>query len=325
MWNFPLVPPTAAEEALHISWLYWVITGMAIFFVVAVCAAALVLVVRYRASNENVNRDNPPESDMRLEMTWTLMPLVLALVIFFWAAKLYADIYTPRDDALEIIAIGKQWMWHVQHSNGVRENNELHIPVGRPIKVTVISQDVIHAFSLPAFRVKRDAVPGRYNSMVFTPTKTGKYHLLCTEYCGTKHSEMIGSVYVMEPDDYQKWLESGGKGTDSSSAPMSLEDQGKQIFTQLGCNTCHGAAGAAVRCPPLEGIYEKPIELANGQKVVADAEYLRESILNPAAKIVKGYDNLMPAYQGVASEDQIIKIIAYIKSIKDAKPAEASK
>jgi cytochrome c oxidase subunit 2 len=320
MWNIPFLPPTASKEGEAISALYWTISWLAVFFGSIVLFGAIYLAVKYRASNEAVRRDDAVETDMKLELTWTLLPLVLALAIFAWAAKLYAGIYAPREGAYEVFVIGKQWMWHCQHPNGVRENNELHLPAGRLIKVTAISQDVIHAFSIPAFRVKRDVVPGRYNTMFFTPTQPGKYHLFCTEYCGTKHSEMIGWVYVMQPDEFEKWLAGGG----AAAAPtaMSLEEQGKQVFEGVGaCNTCHMNPNSAVKAPDLRGLFGSKVKLADGSTVVADEAYLRESILNPAAKVVAGYQAAMPAYQGVLSEEQVVQLIAYIKSLANQKPA----
>jgi cytochrome c oxidase subunit 2 len=320
MWNIPFFPPTASKEGEAISVLYWTISWLAIFFGAIVLFGAIYLAVKYRASNEAARRDDAVETDMKLELTWTLVPLVLALVIFGWAAKLYADIYAPREGAYEVFVIGKQWMWHCQHPNGVRENNELHLPAGRLIKVTAISQDVIHAFSIPAFRVKRDVVPGRYNTMFFTPTQPGKYHLFCTEYCGTKHSEMIGWVYVMPPEEFEKWLAGGGAA--ATPTAMSLEEQGKQVFEGVGaCNTCHMNPNSAVKAPDLRGLFGKKVKLADGSTVVADEAYIRESILNPAAKVVAGYQAAMPAYQGVLSEEQVVQLIAYIKSLANQKPA----
>lgn len=317
MWNIPFVPPTASQEAVGISWLYWVITALSFFFGGIVLFGAVYLAVKYRAGNQNVDRSNATDSDLRLELSWTLIPLMLAIAIFGWAAKLYGDIYAPREGGYyEVFVIGKQWMWHCQHPNGVRENNELTLPAGRLIKATIISQDVIHAFSIPAFRVKRDAVPGRYNAMYFTPTVPGEYHLFCTEYCGTKHSEMIGKVRVLPPDEFEKWLQSGGTG--AAAAPMSLEEQGKQLFAKLACNTCHMNPNSAVKAPNLNGLYGHEVKLADGRTVKADDAYIRESILNPGAKIVAGYQNQMPPYQGQIKEEEIIALIAYIKSLAQA-------
>jgi cytochrome c oxidase subunit 2 len=322
MWNIPFFPPTASKEGEAISLLYWAISWLAIIFGSIVLFGAVYLAVKYRASNHAVRRDDAPETDLRMELGWTLVPLILALAIFGWAAKLYGDIYAPREGAYEVFVIGKQWMWHCQHSNGVRENNELHLPAGRLVKVTLISQDVIHSFSIPAFRVKRDTVPGRYNTMFFTPTKPGKYHLFCTEYCGTKHSEMIGSVYVLPPEEFQQWLDRGGRGGAVATAAVSLEEQGKQVFAGVGaCNSCHMNPNSAVKAPDLRGRFGQKVKLADGRTVVADEAYIRESILNPGAKVVAGYQNVMPPYQGVLSEEQIIQLTAYIKSLANEKPA----
>ncbi len=320
MWNTPFLPPTAAKEGEAISLLYWTITALAIFFGAIVLFGAIYLAVKYRASNEAVRRDDAPETNLPLELGWTLVPLVLALTIFAWSAKLYGDIYVPREGAYEVFVIGKQWMWHCQHPNGVRENNELHLPAGRLIKVTAISQDVIHAFSIPAFRVKRDVVPGRYNTMFFTPTQPGKYHLFCTEYCGTKHSEMIGWVYVLPPNEFEQWLAQGGTG--GAVTAMSLEEQGKQVFEGVGaCNSCHMNPNAAVKAPDLRGVFGSKVKLVDGRSVIADEAYIRESILNPGAKVVAGYQNVMPPYQGALNEEQIIQLTAYIKSLAKEKPA----
>lgn len=325
MWDFPLLAPKASKQAQEIDLLFWVLTALTVLFTLIVFVGVIILVVRYRATAK-VDRSNAPHHSTTLELAWSIIPGILAFAIFFWAAKLYGDMYTPPKDALEIFVIGKQWMWHAQHPNGVRENNELHVPTGVAVKITAISQDVIHAFSIPAFRTKRDVVPGRYNQMWFEPNRPGKYRLFCTEYCGTKHSEMVGWVYVMEPDEYQKWLEAGGSGT--AAAPTgSMEEQGKQVFTQLGCGNCHGNKSSAVKAPPLEGTYGKKVQLVDGKTVIVDESYIRESILNPSAKVVAGYEgpsntSLMTPYQGVVNEDQIMLIIAYIKSLADEKPKE---
>ncbi len=333
MWNFPLVPPTASKEGEAISLLYWTITTIAIVFGTIVLLGAIYLAVRYRASNNAVDRSNATDSDLRIELAWTLIPLVIAMVMFGWAAKLYADIYAPREGYYEVFVIGKQWMWHCQHPNGARENNMLTLPAGRLVKVSLISQDVIHAFSIPAFRVKRDAVPGRYNAMYFTPTKPGVYHLFCTEYCGTKHAEMIGKVVVLPENEFQKWLEKNAPGataaaataatTGSAAAPatggtLTLAQQGEQVFKALGCNACHLNPNSPVKVPDLTKTWGDTIKLTDGRVVKGDEAYIRESILNPAAKIREGYQNLMPPYQGQVSEEQLVQLIAYIKSLAGA-------
>ena len=229
--------------------------------------------------------------------------------MFAWGASIFFTESRPPADSMEIYVIGKQWMWKVQHMEGQREINELHIPVDRNIKLTMTSEDVIHDFYVPAFRTKSDVLPGRYTTEWFRPTRVGEYHIFCAEYCGTKHSGMIGTVYVMAPQQFDAWLSGGG-------AQGSLAQKGEALFQQLGCVTCHQAeADRQGRCPNLHGIYGKSQELNSGKVVVADATYIRESILNPSAKIVKGYENIMPTFSGLVTEDGVQQLIEYVKSI----------
>jgi len=227
--------------------------------------------------------------------------------MFVWGASVYFTITRPPDDAMQIYVMGKQWTWKLQHPEGQREIDELHLPLNRAVKLTMASEDVIHSFYVPAFRVKADLVPGRYTSTWFKPDKVGTYHLFCAEYCGTKHSGMIGSIIVMEPSAYQVWL-SGG----SSEGPLSA--RGEKLFQSLACNTCHRADGKG-RGPSLAGIYGRPVALQTGQQVMVDEPYIRESILNPTAKVVEGYQPVMPTFQGLISEEGLMQIIAYIKSL----------
>jgi cytochrome c oxidase subunit 2 len=215
---------------------------------------------------------------------------------------------------MEIYVVGKRWMWKAQHLSGQREINELHVPVGVPVKLTLTSEDVIHSFFVPAFRIKKDAVPGRYATLWFQATKPGRYHLFCAEYCGTKHSGMIGWVEVMEPAAFQSWLTGGGSG--------SLAAEGQKIFQSLGCVTCH-RADAQGRGPRLEGLFGRAVALAGGEEVVADADYVRESIVTPAAKVVAGYQPVMPTYQGLVSEEGLMQLIAYIQSLQEPAPRGA--
>jgi len=215
-------------------------------------------------------------------------------------------VHTPPANALDVFVVGRQWMWKVQHIEGRREINELHVPVGRPVKLTLTSEDVIHSFFVPAFRVKQDVLPGRYTQLWFHPTKPGRYHLFCAEYCGTKHSGMIGWVYVMAPHEYEEWLSGGaGEGT--------LASRGDKLFQDLACTNCHKADGSG-RGPSLEGIFGQTVELESGPKITVNDDYLRESILSPQAKIVKGYQPIMPTFQGLVKEDELLQLIEYIKS-----------
>jgi cytochrome c oxidase subunit 2 len=239
------------------------------------------------------------------------------MIMFAWGASLYFRFSTAPSHALSLYVVGKQWMWKIQHPEGRREINELHVPVGQPVKLTMTSEDVIHSFFVPAFRMKMDVVPGRYTTTWFEATKAGEYHLFCTEYCGTEHSRMIGRVVVMEPVEYEQWL-SGGNG--AARAPGEApEVAGARLFQEQRCMTCHGGPiGGMVLGPPLAGLFGTPVKLRNGETVIADESYIRESILNPTAKLVAGYQPLMPTYQGQISEEGVLQLIAYIRSLGQA-------
>jgi cytochrome c oxidase subunit 2 len=286
------------------------------FFSLLVFGLVVFMAVKYRRKSDQ-DRPKAILGSVPLEILWTAIPFVLAMVMFGWSAKIFFGIVTPPEDVIEMYATGKQWMWKIQHRNGKREINELHIPVGQAIKLKMTSEDVIHSFFVPAFRTKMDVLPGRYTTTWFRPTKVGKYHLFCTEYCGTKHSGMIGWVYVMQPEDYQKWLQGdSGEGT--------LAQRGEKLFNELGCANCHRTDGKG-RGPSLVGVAGEMVELERGGKVLADEEYLRESILNPQAKLVAGYQGIMPVFQGLVSEDQLLQLIEYLKSIGKTQKAPAAK
>ena len=244
---------------------------------------------------------------MLLETTWIVIPFIATMILFAWSSSLYYKLYRPPQEALEIFITAKQWMWRAQHPDGQREINALHVPLGRRVKLTMTSEDVLHAYFIPAFRTKADVVPGRYTSLWFEPTQAGTYHLFCAEYCGSSHSGMIGWVTVMEPAAYQAWL----SGSDSSVSPVAA---GTKLFNSLSCNTCHKSDGQG-RGPALEGLFGNEVTVDGGQKMIADEAYLRESILNPRAKTVAGYEQIMPTFQGQVTEEQILQIVAYIKSV----------
>lgn len=286
--------------------LFYLLVGLSIFFALLVFFLIYVFVVRYRRRSEDGVPKQIPGL-LKLEIAWTAIPLVLALAVFVWGAKLYFNAYTPPRNALEIFVVGKQWMWHIQHPTGQREINELHIPAGRAIKLTMATEDVIHSFYIPAFRIKKDVVPGRYTTMWFEATKPGSYHLFCAEYCGTKHSQMGGTVVVMSPVEYQRWL-SGGE---TSESPVAA---GERLFQQLGCITCHSEV-AGSRGPSLRGVFGAPVQLQSGEIVTANEDYIRESILRPNAKLIAGYPAIMPTYQGQINEVALLQLVAYIKSL----------
>jgi cytochrome c oxidase subunit 2 len=314
MWlGLALFPESASTISGRIDALYFFLVGVSFFFSAIIFFLVIFFALRYRRRSES-ERPKPIHGDLRLELVWTLIPLGLAMIMFVWGANLFFVYAKVPSDALEIFVVGKQWMWKLQHLEGKREINELHVPVGYPIKLTMTSEDVIHSFYIPAFRVKMDVLPGRYSNLWFQATKTGEYHLFCAEYCGTKHSAMIGKVVVMDPWEYEKWLGI----TVSADQGESLEEIGKALFNQLGCQTCHKADPTA-RGPSLGGIFGSSVQLKNGKSIIADEGYIRESILNPNAKIVAGYTPVMPTYTGQINEEQLMQIIAYLKSIGTGK------
>ena len=252
---------------------------------------------------------------LALELLWTIIPFMITMVMFVWGAKVFFDVYRPPAGAMEVYVVGKQWMWKAQHMDGLREINELHVPVGRPVKLIMGSEDVLHSFYIPSFRVKADVIPGRYNVLWFTATKPGRYHLFCAEYCGTQHSGMIGWVYAMEPSEFQAWLGGGN----SSETPAAA---GAKLFQDFACSSCH-RDDALAPAPQLKGLFGKSVQLQNGASVVADESYIRESIVLPQAKIVNGFPPIMPTFQGLVSEEQLLQLIAYVRSLGEAKPPAA--
>lgn len=308
MWtDFPLFPEQASSFALKVDGIYFATVLLCIFFATLVSVLVVVFAIKYR-------RKSPDETPRQiaghigLEIFWTAIPLVLALGMFVWATVLYWHITTPPNNAMEMYVVGKQWMWKLQHPEGKREINELHVPLGEAVRLTMTSEDVIHSFYIPAFRVKKDVLPGRYTSLWFEATKVGSYHLFCAEYCGTEHSRMIGTIHVMEPQDYQNWLTGG-----VANEPMEVT--GARLFEQYACHTCHKDDGKG-RGPSLVGLYGKTVGLEGGGSAVVNEAYIRESILNPAAKLVAGYKPIMPTFKGQVSEEGVMQLIAYIKSLK---------
>jgi cytochrome c oxidase subunit 2 len=303
--SFRLFPEQASALAPEMDALYAFLCAVTIFFTLLIFVLIVYMAFKYKRRSES-ERPRPTIESMRLEIVWTVIPFVIAMVIFFWGARLYFSVYADVKNPLDIHVVGKQWMWKIQHPSGKREINELHVPVNQRVQLTLGSQDVIHSFFVPAFRVKQDVVPGRYTKMSFTPTKPGIYHLFCAEYCGTQHSGMIGRVVVMEPDAYQQWL----AGTSLDEPPAIA---GAQLFAQLGCATCHGS-----QAPSMAGVYGSTVKLNNGRTVTADEQYIRESILDSTAKIVAGYPPIMPSFRGQLTEEQLMHLMAYIKSLADA-------
>jgi cytochrome c oxidase subunit 2 len=303
----PLVPESASTFSWKVDALYFYLSGVTLFFSLLIGTVLIFFVIRYRRRTP-YEIPRPIAGSHKLETIWTVIPFVIAMTMFAWGARVYFDQYKPPDNAIEVYVVGKQWMWKLQHATGQREINELHIPVNRKIKLIMTTEDVIHDFFVPAFRTKADVVPGRYQTLWFEATKAGRYHLFCAEYCGMNHSGMTGSVIVMEPREFDDWL-SGNTGNVTPAAA------GQQLYQTLGCASCHGANGEGGRGPTLEGIFGNVQQLESGGSVRVDEPYLRESITNPQAKLVAGFGPIMPTFQGQVSEDQLVQLIAYIKSL----------
>lgn len=304
--GIPLFPEQASTLAPEVDNLYFFILAVTGFFALLVAVLVVIFAIKYR-DRTGAKVGAPITGSIPLELGWSIMPFFVSMAIFVWATVVFFHIVRPPDQTLEIYSTGKQWMWRFQHIDGQSEINELHVPLGRPIKVTFTSEDVLHSLYVPAFRVKADAIPGRYSSIWFTPTKTGQYHLFCAEYCGTKHSGMIGEVIVQEPAEFEAWLLTG-------RAEGSLASAGGKLFQDLACHTCHRPDQTG-RGPVLPGLFGRTITLQNGARQVVDEAYLRESILRPAEKVTQGFQPVMPAYQGLITEEGVLQLIEYVKSL----------
>ncbi len=312
---YALLPEQASTFAWQVDALYILLTVLSVFFTVAVVAILLYFCIKYRRRSDD-ERPAPIHGNITLELAWSIIPTFMAIGVFALGANLFFTIYHTPADGIDIYVVGKQWMWKIQHPEGKREINTLHVPVNQTIRLTLTSEDVIHSFFVPAFRTKKDAVPGRYNTMWFEATKVGEYHLFCAEYCGTQHAGMIGKVIVMEQEDYQRWLSSTSAGGEATG--QSMAQLGEQQFQQLGCITCHKMEPGG-RGPILTDTFGKPVELASGEKVTVDEAYVRESILTPGTKVVKGFQPIMPAFQGQVSEETLTQLVEYVKSLSAAK------
>jgi cytochrome c oxidase subunit 2 len=306
MGSLRLFPEQASTFAPDVDHLLYFLLAVTAFFSLAIFCSIFYFAIRYRRRSES-ELPRAIHGGMALEILWSVIPFGLTMVMFTWGASIYFNESRPPDNALDVYVVGKQWMWKLEHLGGQREINELHIPVGRAVRLTMTSEDAIHSFFVPAFRTKQDAVPGRYTTTWFKPTKAGKYHLFCAEYCGTNHSRMGGWVYVMAPRDYEAWLSGGASGG-------SLAENGQKLFDELACGNCHKPDGSG-RCPSLTGVFGKTVQLAGGGTVKADEGYIRESILQPQAKIVAGYGPIMPTFQGLVTEEGVLQLIEYIKSL----------
>lgn len=300
-----LFPDQASTMAPRVDALYAFIIGITVAISTATAILLIYFTIRYRRRSDAV--PPPIEGSLTLETIWSVIPLGIVLVMFFWSVSVYFDIVVPPANATDVYVVGKQWMWKCQHPGGQREINELHVPVGQPVKLLLTSEDVIHSFFIPDFRLKQDAVPGRYSTLWFQATKPGRFRLYCAEYCGQGHAQMVGWVVAEEPAEHQRWL--------SQRADLSLALRGRQRFLQFQCVSCH-SADALARAPSLEGLYKQSVRLQDGSAVTADEPYLRESILNPRAKVVAGFEAIMPTFQGQIGEEELLELIAFLKALK---------
>jgi cytochrome c oxidase subunit 2 len=308
----PFLPDSASSLSWKVDAIYFYLSGVTLFFTLMISAILVFFVIRYRRRTP-YEIPRPIAGSHKLETLWTVIPFMIAMTMFGWGASVYFEQSKPPQNAIEVYVVGKQWMWKIQHSTGQREINELHVPVGRKVKLIMTTEDVIHDFFVPAFRMKADVVPGKYTTEWFEATKTGTFHLFCAEYCGMNHSGMIGSVIVMEPREFDNWL-SGNTGNTTPAVA------GQQLYQTLGCVSCHGASGEGGRGPTLAGLFGRQVRLVGGQTVRADEAYIRESIINPQAKLVEGFGPIMPTFQGQISEDQLVQLLAFIKSLQVVGP-----
>jgi cytochrome c oxidase subunit 2 len=311
MDEFRLFPPQASTSSHEIDALFFALTLISLFFIVVIFLPILFFCIKYRQGSP-ADRSNPSSGSNLIEFGWTTVPTLMGLALFGWSAVDYFRIERKPGNAIDVQVVGKQWMWKIQHAEGKREINELHVPLNQTVALTLTSQDVIHSFFVPAFRVKQDVVPGKYTSEWFKPTRTGEYRIFCSQYCGTQHAQMIGRVVVMQAAAYERWLKSG-------EPTESIALAGQKLFHDRGCSGCH-APNSKFHAPLLEGLYGKPVPLSDGTIVTADDQYLRDSILQPAKQIATGYENIMPSFSGHLSEEEVMQLIAYLKSIGNQEP-----
>ncbi|MEZ6087836.1 MAG: cytochrome c oxidase subunit II [Pirellulaceae bacterium] len=308
--SFQFFPEAASRGAVEVDYLSFALLAICLFFTIGIFAAILVFGFRYWHTRE-VDRQFSPSRRMHwiVELTWSLGPLAILIALFIWGAVVYVRIHRPPDNPLEVNVVAKQWMWKIAHPNGRREINSLHVPTGRPVRLTMISEDVIHSFFVPAFRAKQDVLPGRYTTIWWEPTKPGRYRLFCAEYCGTSHSQMIGEIVVQSPEDYSQWA--------AAEPSQTLSERGQRHVKQLGCLKCHRAVAGTQTGPSLTGMYGSSIPLSDGTTIIADADYVRQSIIEPMKKVHDGFKPTMPSYAGQIESEALLEIVAYLRSLED--------
>lgn len=308
------LPPAKSTTAGEVDALFNFIHIISFILLIGITFCIIYFAYKYRRKSDHEVTPVMTHNN-KLEVTWSVIPLILVLIVFGWGFRDYMDMYNTPDDAYEVKVTGQMWSWQFQYDNGATSSNELRVPVDRPVKLVMQSQDVIHSFYVPDYRIKHDVLPGRYTQVWFEATETGESTIFCTEYCGTSHSDMLGEVIVMEPDEFEGWLaenEGGGSRPDD----LSAEEWGEQLAQQNGCFACHSTDGSDMQGPTWEGLFGTERTFDDGSSEEADENYLRESIIEPNTKVVEGYNAVMPSYQGSVNDEQIDAIIEYIKTLE---------
>ena len=304
--SLSLWPQAASASAVETDHLIFLFTLLTLLLVVPVFLAISFFAIRYR-DGIKVVRVRVENRDRMLELGWMIIPFVLTLIFFAWGARMFDTHRHAPPNAIAIQAIGRQWMWKFQHPGGQAEINNLHVPVGEPVLITMISQDVIHSLYIPALRIQMETLPGRYTQLWFKADTTGRFHILCSEFCGTDHSKMAGILTIMAPAAFQDWLEGAGSNQDLAAA-------GSRLFSTYGCSGCHDS-GATVRAPSLAGVWGHAVPLQGGGTILADASYIHDKIYNPDNHLIAGYKQIMPSFKGLIPEDDMTRLVAYIERL----------
>ena len=310
------LPEEASNLAGKVDNVLLVVTVVSVFFFLLISVFLVYYALKYRRRSED---DHTPyiTGNIVIEVIWTVVPSILLMVFFAWGYIEFVHMKTPPQDATEVNVTARQWMWEFEYYDGKKTINELYVQKDRPVRMVMQSEDVIHSFFVPAFRVKQDVLPGRYTQLWFTPTKAGDFDLFCAEYCGTGHSQMRATVHVLSPEAFSRWMNKGKGGTEEAqAAELSPQERGKKVYQEKGCSACHSVDGSPIVGPTFKGLFGHKVELESGETITADENYIRHSILEPQAQIVKGYQPVMPSFKGKLTDKEITGVIEYIKSLK---------